>query len=133
MITKVSDIGRPTDNDLAAQLTNQKTTTNDWIWIPSATELNIDADPETLSIMDEQSSMVNNDGTYLPYSWFSTNDTRIKKFNGEPINYWTRTHRINLSQRYVIITKTGANSDLACRRIDDDYGVPIGFIFGFCV
>ena len=126
MVIKVSDIGRPTDNTLAGQLTNQKITTNDWIWIPSVTELSTDADPGNPSIMDEQSSMVSGDGTYLPYPWFSTDDTRIKNFEGKPSKYWTRTHSINLSQRYRLITETGTNTDLSCRS-------SLGLVFGFCV
>lgn len=99
---------------------------NDKIWIPSTTELGT-SESQDYNLSDQQSSKYDEETqTYLPYDWFSTNETRIKTFNGIPSSYFTRTHDDNLTHRFLIITPTGEVTNLQTNLLS-------GYVFGFCI
>ena len=103
---------------------------NDKIWVPSTTELGTSEDATTYNLSDQQSSKYTEDEfgnkTYLPYEWFSNNETRIKELNGSAAKYFTRTHNEKLTHRFLIITETGeVSNEIATSSL--------GYIFGFCI
>lgn len=103
------------------------------IWTPSASEMGVlPIDSSTKDYMYQCG-----DGTDInknPYVWFTTNDSRIKNFNGEAAKYWTRT-TMNESWRYFGVSPEGGYAyiddninNIGIRTFDK-----AAFIFGFCV
>ena len=133
-VTKISDMGRPVNSDIPSfngiqVFSGMNQTSDDWIWIPSTTELNLNGHAfTTTEVMDSQSSVINDAGEYQPYSWFSTDNTRIKTLEGVPANYWTRTHVTAQQHRFIDIEENGSIGD-GIRSGD----VNTGFVFGFCI
>ena len=100
--------------------------TDDFIWILSATELNLDGISSNLFITGQSS--LNKDN----YPWFSDNNTRIKKdINENKARYWTRTHVKGYKQRFLDIKEDGSIGPLSNPGTIADSNLNI--IFGFCI
>lgn len=127
-VKKIGDRGMATP--WSSDFVHRLLTSNDKIWIPSTTELSTSESSTTYNLSDQQSSQYLEDEfgnkTYLPYEWFSNNQTRIKEMNGTATKYFTRTHNEGLTHRFLIITETGETSN----EIAD---TPLGYVFGFCI
>lgn len=118
-VIKISDKGEIPNRGLR--------TTNDLVWLLSATELNLDG-----ISLDESLFLIDQSATGENYPWFSNNDTRMKNdINGNKARYWTRTHRKGLTYRFIDIREDGSVGPLNNTGISASTNLNI--IFGFCV
>ena len=100
--------------------------TNELIWVPSATELSLDGVSSGELFLQDQSS------TGEGYPWFSNNETRIKKdINGTAAKYWTRTHRSGLQFRLVDIRPDGSIGSAGSEGLS--VRNPAKVLFGVCI
>ncbi len=100
--------------------------TNELVWIPSATELSLDGVSSGELFLQDQSS------TGEGYPWFSNNETRIKKdINGTAAKYWTRTHRSGLQFRLVDIRPDGSIGSAGSEGLS--VRNPAKVLFGVCI
>lgn len=137
-VQKISDIGMPENtssykdadgNVVAFQyLTN---ITYDKIWLPSTTELGTSDSATSWNTTDEQSSKTEYNASgqlvYAPYSWISTDETRVKELNGSPDYYYTRTHKPGYTYRFIRISPTGLVD------YNETASSSSGYVFGFCI
>lgn len=121
-VDKISDIGY-VDPKNGKEALN---TTSDYIWVPSATELNFDSEDTKLKYLQGQSAQGS-----ISYPWFTNNGSRIKNFGSEPSYYWTRTHRNGYSHRMISINSNGEISDSNDGNVYAT--VPLAVVFGFCI
>lgn len=100
--------------------------TNELVWIPSATELSLDGVSSGELFLQDQSS------TGEGYSWFSNNETRMKKdTNGTAANYWTRTHRSGLQFRFIDIRPDGTVGSSGSEGLSAARSAKV--LFGICI
>lgn len=105
IVNKVADKGY---NETGLQIVT------DIIWVPSATELNLN-----------DTEFVPNQGE--PYAWFTNNSSRIRKDEkNNPVMYWTRSQATVRPYRYIIIKENGTLDTLAGSNF-------LYFPFGFCI
>lgn len=108
-------------------------TTEDKLWLPSATELNLDA---PLAELPNFTKYAGQSATGSNYPWFSTDETRIKEDTEKVAQaYWTRSFAVpymNQNQfRMLDVKDTGSyvkNSNLGQMTTSLD-----GVAFGFCI
>jgi hypothetical protein len=137
-VEKISDIGMPEvvsnfkdENGQTVAFKQMVNITYDKIWLPSTTELGVSDNSFTWNTTDEQSTKIEYDSeghlVYVPYTWISTDETRIKKLNDIPDYYYTRTHKPDYTWRFIRISPAGLV----------DYNVTAtessGYVFGFCI
>lgn len=95
-VYKIADKGNIPDSGLI--------TTEEKVWLPSATELNLDnlGAYGGLFYLDQSANGEN-------YSWFSNDDTRIK-YDKDKVarEYWTRTYSIINPNRFITIKQNGS-------------------------
>lgn len=100
------------------------------IWTPSASELGVL--PSNSNTKDWMSQC--GDGIkQTAYVWFTTNESRIKNFNGETTQYWTRTTQgtwrfFGVSAQGGVGYSQNDPEDIGLRAYDTN-----GVIFGFCL
>ena len=100
--------------------------TNELVWIPSATELSLDGVSSGELFLQDQSS------TGEGYPWFSNNETRMKKdINGVAANYWTRTHRSGLQFRLIDIRPDGTIGSPGSEGLSVRNSAKV--LFGICI
>ena len=125
-VEKISDYGTVASG---GDDTRGLNTTQDKLWIPSMTELNMDGINTTTDTVYYENQSANGEG----YPWFSTDETRIKR-DGSKIaqQYWTRTHPRNFTYRMCTIWPNGSyfqNNETSNAMTTTQ----LSFIFGFCI
>lgn len=66
------------------------------------------------------------DGEGTQYARFTTNQTRIKKFNGSATYWWLRSPRSSNSQNFCVVDSDGTSND-------NGAGLSSSVAFGFCI
>lgn len=99
------------------------------IWTPSASEMGVLVDDR---IRDWQLQCGDGIKT-TAYVWFTTNESRIKKFEDDAIQYWTRTTQgtwrfFGVSEKGGPGYSTNNENDIGLRSYDSH-----GLVFGFCL
>lgn len=123
-VEKISDNGVPLEGTKGVL-----TTTTDKIWVPSASEFNLD-NQNNSNFTPGQSSqyeMVGSTRMGKPYPWFSNDSSRIRRVDGEAVKYLTRTAYTQNTFRNVSIEPSGIYSN-GCNTNEQNY-----FPFGFCI
>lgn len=136
LVNKISDTGYlPNASGSGPDHENQSLrTTTEKLWIPSATELNLD---KALTEMPTFLEYAGQSATGGNYPWFSTDDTRIKR-NAEKVAqaYWTRSFSVfhgDSGNQYRMIDVRANGSYLQ----NSDRGQSVftldSVTFGFCI
>lgn len=106
------------------------------IWTPSASEMGVlYIDAGIINDTDKAGwrYQSGSEGTNKAYVWFTTDDSRIKKFKDVSTQYWTRTSQAYW--RFYAVSPEGSygysnnnSEDIGIRTFDT-----AGFVFGFCL
>lgn len=135
-VQKISDMGylpSSAGTDVPDYENMNLRTTEDKVWLPSATELNLDTALLSIPIFTKYAGQ---SASGESYPWFSTDDTRLKRDTKKVAQaYWTRSFNIpyvnNNQFRMLDIKDNG--SYIKNGTYGEMTSTPNGVAFGFCI